>query len=610
MPSLQEIRQQYPQYKDLSDQQLLDGLHAKFYSDLDKESFYQKVGVMNAAAPQASPQRLTPEQEKLFGVSNATLNTPLSGPAAVIGNLSHAGATTGETAVNTGAYILERLGAISPKTEKQVNNFMKKSTEIYKISDDTSDPFNKAAQENPSATLVRLPIYAAGITATNVPKAVGGLLTSPLNIAGSAALTGGMAADLPKDQQNQAALIGGLFQGAFDAAGGIAGSVANKLLTKQSIPKQAMANVSDDILGTTRESILTKMKGVLAENTAKWDAIKAVPGQIDATLPRQITESLAKDLPPSLTKQPIVLQDLLGMLKESPSMENAVTIRNFLKENAADFFTASGVTRGNQVLYKSLLKNVEDQIRAIVPKTVAGVNLLDDAIKHYADKVSPLKALNLDELLTLSQKAEASPLYGVELNKATSKLLGQFGTNPAKTKEIIKLMADEGLGRDMAEQAFIKSQFDNILANPGSIKPNLVLGKLNKWAQDMDGVISKENLKIVPGIQKLLEKVGAVGGAPSKNAITDLTSQYLSATAGSAALGGLVGYQVGGPLGAIAGAGSIVVAKKMIGDFLNTPKGIAILKGIAEGRPWAGPIKKALATLTAEELARLGANNE
>ncbi len=77
MPSLAEIRQKYPQYKDLSDQALADGLYRKHYSDMPRAEFDQKVGLKNgslsapaaaseapvapvAATPSATPATLTP----------------------------------------------------------------------------------------------------------------------------------------------------------------------------------------------------------------------------------------------------------------------------------------------------------------------------------------------------------------------------------------------------------------------------------------------------------------------------------------------------------------------------------------------------------------------
>lgn len=55
MATIAEIRQKYPQYGDLSDAQLADKLYSKFYSDMPREEFNQKIG-LSVAAPQGEPQ--------------------------------------------------------------------------------------------------------------------------------------------------------------------------------------------------------------------------------------------------------------------------------------------------------------------------------------------------------------------------------------------------------------------------------------------------------------------------------------------------------------------------------------------------------------------------
>lgn len=45
MPSLSEIRQQYPQYNDMTDAALADALYKKFYSDMPRADFNAKLGV-------------------------------------------------------------------------------------------------------------------------------------------------------------------------------------------------------------------------------------------------------------------------------------------------------------------------------------------------------------------------------------------------------------------------------------------------------------------------------------------------------------------------------------------------------------------------------------
>lgn len=52
MPTITEIRQQYPDYADLSDQQIAEGLHKKYYSDMPVETFNQKIGLSQVPSPE------------------------------------------------------------------------------------------------------------------------------------------------------------------------------------------------------------------------------------------------------------------------------------------------------------------------------------------------------------------------------------------------------------------------------------------------------------------------------------------------------------------------------------------------------------------------------
>lgn len=47
MATLQDIRQQFPQYNDLSDQQLADSLYAKHYADMPRADFDKKIGIQS-----------------------------------------------------------------------------------------------------------------------------------------------------------------------------------------------------------------------------------------------------------------------------------------------------------------------------------------------------------------------------------------------------------------------------------------------------------------------------------------------------------------------------------------------------------------------------------
>jgi hypothetical protein len=59
MPTIQDIRQQYPQYQDMSDGDLANALHQKFYSDMPQDQFNAKIGM----APPAPVQQPAPDPQ-------------------------------------------------------------------------------------------------------------------------------------------------------------------------------------------------------------------------------------------------------------------------------------------------------------------------------------------------------------------------------------------------------------------------------------------------------------------------------------------------------------------------------------------------------------------
>lgn len=73
MPTLADIRQQYPQYNDLSDAQLAQGLHQKFYADMPLQTFYDKIGLQTVGAIDPLPARHAGSyslEEQLAGIEH------------------------------------------------------------------------------------------------------------------------------------------------------------------------------------------------------------------------------------------------------------------------------------------------------------------------------------------------------------------------------------------------------------------------------------------------------------------------------------------------------------------------------------------------------------
>lgn len=59
--NISEIRAKYPQYNDLSDEQLAKGFHKKFYSDMDYNEFASKIGLKSQLQPMTEQQKLQAE---------------------------------------------------------------------------------------------------------------------------------------------------------------------------------------------------------------------------------------------------------------------------------------------------------------------------------------------------------------------------------------------------------------------------------------------------------------------------------------------------------------------------------------------------------------------
>lgn len=70
MPTISEIRQQYPQYSDMSDGQLADALHSKFYSDMPKADFDSKIGLQVAPSEKGFFDRVGDDADKRIQMMN------------------------------------------------------------------------------------------------------------------------------------------------------------------------------------------------------------------------------------------------------------------------------------------------------------------------------------------------------------------------------------------------------------------------------------------------------------------------------------------------------------------------------------------------------------
>jgi hypothetical protein len=188
--NIQDIRQKYPQYNDLPDKELVDGLHSKFYSDIPVNDFYQKVGFQ--AAPLVPPQE--PNKEILGGIPRQIADVPLKvGAGAVTGVRLIADAFGADNPVSQNLrgvenWIADLYSAQSKKDSQEIARIMK-DAEDKGVADQVL-----AGVKAFSVAPVDLLANALGTSAPAILAALGTTLTggAPL-VAGAATLGTGAA---------------------------------------------------------------------------------------------------------------------------------------------------------------------------------------------------------------------------------------------------------------------------------------------------------------------------------------------------------------------------------------------------------------------------------
>jgi len=119
--NLSELRQKYPDYNDMSDQEFADAFHGKFYSDIPKEEFYSKIGFSNTA-PVEKPKEIGPTKKAWNAISSIPFGTvddfinSTKGIGAAVGDFA-----SGIMKIPTSAALAVGQKVVSPSTNLQQN---------------------------------------------------------------------------------------------------------------------------------------------------------------------------------------------------------------------------------------------------------------------------------------------------------------------------------------------------------------------------------------------------------------------------------------------------------------------------------------------------------
>lgn len=265
MPNIQDVREKFPQYNDMSDTELADALHRKFYSDMPREVFNERVGLN--AAPKQDPAALRNpgDEQGGFGVDNVVRSLARGIP--VLGGAMDNIAAAGDAATHA---VLGRGSGASSFGDRYAENLAREKAQDAAY--DRNHPITSAVGQIAGGVAATLPLAATatgakllgmgGNTVTEMAARgaiAGGALgaidgatrgegfdaategdVKPLQIAGEAATGGGVGA-----------IVGGAVPVAARAIGAGVQALANRTAGATRAPGASNA-ATDEVLGALR----------------------------------------------------------------------------------------------------------------------------------------------------------------------------------------------------------------------------------------------------------------------------------------------------------------------------------------------------------------------
>jgi hypothetical protein len=300
--NITEIRQKYPQYNEISDDELAKKLHAKYYASMPFEEFGSKIGLGTTQAKPATPAEPSSFMSRLgdVGLSAAQGVVGLGESAIGLADIPTFGLVGKLAAAEQKAL----FGGTSQDAQKYLESLKTPETRLaeQKVAEaEDFIPTAKALIENPSALV--------GSIAESVPSLFGGagvgrlamkafpkLVGKPLTAAaiGEGSISAGSTAESVRQQQESGLLTPG--QSAISAVSGFltgalgifGGKVANKFGIND-IDTIFVGGLGDLGENATKKSIITSaVKGAIAESAFE---------ELPQSMQEQISMNLATGKP-------------------------------------------------------------------------------------------------------------------------------------------------------------------------------------------------------------------------------------------------------------------------------------------------------------------------
>lgn len=424
MINMQEIRQKYPQYNDMSDQQLADSFHDKFYSDIPKDEFYQKIGFSDTSrgtsALQDLYQGIKDVPKNVLGITQGAGDALINMPAQIA-----------NIALPKSAQLpLFKSGEGTPyeigKFGGDIGSFL--------IGGGIGEGARAAAESIPALSKAATYLGQNRLAPSMTKQLLGGALFG--------------AAQNP-DNHLQGAAIGGALGGAGSLLGGAINALRpsqlfksqlspSELLTNAQVAKGTETPLGDVIqsgpLKKTYENLLTKIPFSGADDqmarTAKTIVNKGqdiLQGYLGGTAPQEVNQTIKNALVSTYQKQQQIKNDLY-------QNANKLAEESGLKLELPNF-TNNAKKYTNLINDQSFLK-FEPEEKALLSRLSNYKNPANGENRSVSDILGgtyPVKYPTLQEanllssrLNSLANKYKASP---APEDRNTANILSKLGTS-------------------------------------------------------------------------------------------------------------------------------------------------------------------------------------
>jgi len=416
MITIQEVRAKYPQYSDLSDKQLVDSLHGKYYSDIPINDFYQQVGLGQDITPQPE---LTTGQTALDVAKSVSSGgyTGLSYIPGFIGDIEKLGQQY------LPSIMTRPIAEIFTGKEVQPTQVFPTSKEIRGYAEQAVPALKGVAEYQPETAYGR---YAKTMTEFAAPT-ITGKTKAARRFGGALGLGGGALYETVEEATKDPLAATAVTLPTMLTAGFLAGPSKAAKLAERSLKGVSEKEIADAI-------------GL--ENAAKLAGVKLLPGE---TLDNKMIASLTEDVMKSDMGSAYIYEAIKNRPKEVETLINkqANKIAD-LPESQRDVFKMIGDTAKTNI--KTARKTRTNKAQEAGYRVADTETLPPETVLDIID--------GIDSIPVPPNSPSSRKLQGIK------KQLTKEVIRDEKTKEIIEIIPETNINNLSSTYKQFKADID------------------------------------------------------------------------------------------------------------------------------------------------------